>query len=85
MLAERKEATCLNLAHLICQVVPATVRSIPPDGTAEQSAGGSQQNGRVLSQAAQEPVPVVEHGRITYWPGFEALLHYTLYQQAISW
>lgn len=65
-------------------VVPATVRSIPPDGTAEQSAGGSQQNGRVLSQAAQEPVPVVEHGRITYWPGFEALLHYTLYQQ-LGW
>ena len=25
--------------------------------------------------------PVVQEGHITYWPGFEALLHYALYQQ----
>ena len=25
--------------------------------------------------------PVVQDGHIIYWPGFEALLHYTLYQQ----
>lgn len=49
------------------------------DGTAEQPAGIPQQNGSVLSEGQ---VPVVQDGRITYWPGFEALLHYTLYQQA---
>ena len=61
------------------QVVPASVRSVPPDGAAEQPQGVAQQNGNTLSEAS--PRPVVENGCITYWPGFEALLHYALYQE----
>lgn len=74
-----KRASCAQIAWLTWQVIPATVRSIPPDGTAEQPAGNSLQNGSALSEGQ---VPVIQDGRITYWPGFEALLHYTLYQQA---
>ena len=72
---------CVNL-RLRCQVIPATVRSVPPDGTAEQPASTSQQLGSAPPEGSQEHRPVVQDGRITYWPGFEALLHYILYQQA---
>ena len=64
---------------LLCQVVPASVRSVPSDGTAERPLGAAPPTGSDLSEAAMQPV--VQDGHITYWPGFEALLHYTLYQQ----
>lgn len=65
-------------------VIPATVRSVPPDGTAEQPSSTSQQLGSAPPEGSQEHRPVVQDGRITYWPGFEALLHYILYQQ-LGW
>lgn len=34
-----------------------------------------------LSQPSLEQEPVVQDGNIVHWPGFEALLHYALYQQ----
>lgn len=37
-----------------------------------------------LSQPSLEQEPVVQDGNIVHWPGFEALLHYALYQQ-LGW
>lgn len=60
-------------------MIPASVRSVPPDGTAERPLGGTLPTGSDLSETAMQPV--VQDGQITHWPGFEALLYYTLYQQ----
>lgn len=35
-----------------------------------------------LLHPSLEQEPVVQDGNIVHWPGFEALLHYALYQQA---
>ena len=79
------KAVCGQRPGNLLQVIPASVRAVPPNGTAEQSMSGAQQNGAPLSDGDLGQTPVVQNGRITYWPGFEALLHYILYQQAGTW
>ncbi|KAL3132514.1 hypothetical protein ABBQ32_009057 [Trebouxia sp. C0010 RCD-2024] len=65
-------------------VIPASVRSVPLDGTAERPVGTALLSGTDLSQPSLEQEPVVQDGNIVHWPGFEALLHYALYQQ-LGW
>ena len=64
------------------QVLPASVRSVPPDGTAEQPLPQAVPTASNLSTATVQAETVVEDGRIIHWPGFEALLHHALYEQA---
>ena len=65
---------------MLLQVLPATVRAVPADGQAERPAD-------IVSTAEGCPLKseelrnVVEGGNIVFWPGFEALMHYILYNQ----
>lgn len=63
------------------QVIPASVRSVPPDGTAERPVGQALPTDTDLSAPSLEQERVVQDGHIVHWPGFEALMHYALYQQ----
>lgn len=60
-------------------MLPAGVKSVPPDGTAERPLGPLLPTSNDMAEAAMQPV--VQDGHIAHWPGFEALLHYALYQQ----
>lgn len=72
----------LKYISLLSQVIPASVRSVPPDGTAQQPLERTSPNSTQLSEAPNGQQPVVQNGHIIHWPGFEALMHYALYQQA---
>ena len=71
--------TNLILSNTLLQVLPASVRSIPPDGSAERPAGAQLFKNEPTTDSGVRAV--VEDGNIVNWPGFETLLHHILYQQ----
>lgn len=65
------------------QVLPAVVRAVPADSQAERPADASNSAGEQLTDAG-ELRQVVEGGNIVYWPGFESVMHYILYNQVTA-